>query len=225
MLVPFDTKFFEKRGRIAAESNGTLEDRFRLAFATNLWGADESRSGGGSTLQQTDYIADILPSVLDRFGVRRLLDLPCGDFNWMRGVDLSDVEYIGGDILPELIERNTAMTSGDRRFEVLDLCGSPLPDADLLFCRDCLVHLSFADIARALENIRRADIAYLMTTTFPDEPENVDIVSGDWRPINLELPPFSFPKPEALITERCTEQTGLFADKSLGIWQVNRLAG
>ena len=30
----------------------------------------------------------------------------------------------------------------------------------------------------------------VLTTTFPDEPENVDIVTGDWRPIDLTKPPF-----------------------------------
>jgi hypothetical protein len=103
---------------------------------------------------------------------------------------------------------------------VLDLTSSPLPPADLLLCRDCLVHLSLTDARRALANIRRSDITYLLTTTFPAEPTNVDVVTGDWRPLNLQRPPFGFPEPLELLVEGCTEQQGLFADKSLGLWRV-----
>lgn len=103
---------------------------------------------------------------------------------------------------------------------MLDLTTSPLPAADLLLCRDALVHLSFADIGRALANLRRAAIPWLLTTTFPEEPSNEDIVTGDWRPLNLERAPFHFPPPARLLNEGCTEGDGRFADKSLGLWRV-----
>ncbi|MEO8451290.1 MAG: hypothetical protein ABI647_15960 [Gemmatimonadota bacterium] len=89
-----------------------------------------------------------------------------------------------------------------------------------MLCRDCLVHLSFADVGRALANIRSARITYLLTTTFPEEALNVDIATGDWRPLNLEREPFSFPPPLALLPEGCTEGDGRFQDKSLGLWLV-----
>jgi hypothetical protein len=99
----------------------------------------------------------------------------------------------------------------------------PLPEADLLLCRDCLVHLSFADIGRALSNVLRSGLPYLLTTTFPECEVNEDIVTGDWRPLNLELEPFGFPPPSELLNERCSEAGGLFADKSLGLWQLAEL--
>ena len=92
-----------------------------------------------------------------------------------------------------------------------------------MLCRDCFVHLSFADIARAVENIRANNIEFLLTTTFSAEAANRDIVTGDWRPLNLETLPFSFPPPLELIVEGCTEQDGAFADKSLGLWRVSDL--
>jgi hypothetical protein len=106
---------------------------------------------------------------------------------------------------------------------VLDLTRSPLPPADLLLCRDCLVHLSYTDIAEAIDNVRRSTIEYLLTTTFTAESGFRDIVTGDWRPLNLETPPFSFPRPVELLREQCTEQNGAFADKSLGLWRVRDL--
>jgi hypothetical protein len=86
-----------------------------------------------------------------------------------------------------------------------------------------LVHLSFRDISLAIENIRAAQTTFVLTTTFPEQRDNVDIATGDWRPLNFQAPPFSWPQPLQLLVEGCTEGDGLFADKSLGLWRVNEL--
>jgi hypothetical protein len=59
-----------------------------------------------------------------------------------------------------------------------------------------------------------------LTTTFPGCASNEDIVTGDWRPLNLQLAPFNLPAPDLLINEQCTEGGNLFADKSLGLWRL-----
>ncbi|HEX5634534.1 MAG TPA: class I SAM-dependent methyltransferase, partial [Gemmatimonadales bacterium] len=127
---------------------------------------------------------------------------------------------------PELIaddaRRHAAL---GRDFRVLDLLASPLPAVDLVLCRDCLVHLSFADIARAVANLRRSGSRWLLTTTFPAQDVNEDVVTGDWRPINLQAAPFDWPAPEELLVEQCTEADGRFADKSLGLWRLDALPG
>lgn len=73
---------------------------------------------------------------------------------------------------------------------VADITVNPLPTADLILCRDCLVHLSFAHIDAALANFRASGARWLLTTTFPMIEENVDCEDGDWRALNLTLPPF-----------------------------------
>ena len=78
-------------------------------------------------------------------------------------------------------------------------------------------------LARALDNLRAGDVPYLLTTTFPGCEANEDIATGDWRPLNLERPPFSFPPPLALVDEQCSEGGGQFRDKSLGLWRVDDL--
>jgi hypothetical protein len=143
----------------------------------------------------------------------------------MRLVDLTGISYIGADLLPEVVRPlQAAYTDSTHRFLVLDLTQDRLPGADLILCRDCLVHLSFGDIRMALNNVVQSGVEYLMTTTFPDCEVNEDIVTGDWRPINLERSPFHFPPSSQLINEGCTEGGGLFADKSLGVWRRADLA-
>lgn len=220
-FVPFDPHFFERQEREGRRL--TLRETFRHIFRTGHWRSEEL-SGTGASLSQTAAIAQELPGLLHELGVDVMLDLPCGDFAWMRHLHLPVSKYIGADIVPELVDANQQRYGDERRsFMVLDLTADPLPPAELLFCRDCLVHLSFEDIGKALGNIRRSGIIYLLTTTFPDCAENEDITTGDWRLINLERPPFSFPAPLRLIDEQCTEGSGRYRDKSLGLWRVSDL--
>jgi SAM-dependent methyltransferase len=197
---------------------------FRRIFDLNLWGNCESVSGEGSTLERTAAIRADLPPLLARYGVRSVLDAPCGDFFWMKEVTLDVDSYVGADIVPELITRNIERHSNrQRRFIVCDLVDAELPRADLVFCRDCLVHLSYAETRRALDNFRRSGATWLLTTTFSDRRDNHDIKTGDWRPINLERAPYGFPPAAELINERCDEVDevlGAFADKSLGLWRL-----
>ncbi|MFD9893504.1 class I SAM-dependent methyltransferase [Amycolatopsis sp. NPDC059027] len=205
---------------------GTRE-RFTHIFRNNLWGSDDSVSGQGSELEQTRELRVRLPELLSRFGVRTLLDLPCGDFGWLSGVDLGVERYVGGDIVAELVDRNTERygRDGTREFQVLDLTADPLPKADAVLCRDCLVHLSFDDIRRAVENLKRSGSRYLLTTTFVELTTNTDIPTGDWRPLNLCREPFGFPEPPAVLLEGCTEEDGAYADKALGLWEIGDLPG
>jgi SAM-dependent methyltransferase len=198
-----------------------LQDAFSHIYSSNLWGGDESRSGLGSAADATRVLRAALPEVLRAVGATSLLDAPCGDFSWLSHVDLGEVRYIGADIVPALVERNTELFADDRRrFVHLDLTVDPLPAADVVLCRDCLVHLSFANITRALANIGRSGAGYLLTTTFTGHEVNLDIEDGDWRILNLERPPFSLPAPMALILEECAEGEGAYADKALGLWRI-----
>ncbi len=221
-LVAFDPDHFAKN----ADTDGPPDPltAFRYAYHNNLWRGAEAPAGSGSSIAQTKAVADALPGLCERYHIGSLLDVPCGSSDWMAKVDLPGVRYTGGDIVPEVVDEVTRRHGTDeRRFLVLDLTTSLLPSADLLLCRDCLVHLSFTDIVKAVDNIRRSDIEYVLTTTFTEESEFRDILTGDWRPINLGRPPFSFPPPVEILLEQCTEQNGAFADKALGLWRVREL--
>jgi hypothetical protein len=75
---------------------------FREHYRTTAWGSSESVSGTGSTVDQTTTIRTILPQIIRSYAVSTILDIPCGDFNWMQLVDLP-ARYIGANIVDELI--------------------------------------------------------------------------------------------------------------------------
>lgn len=198
---------------------------FSDIYRNNGWNDSESRSGTGSRMEETSNVRSALPGLLRELEVRTFLDAPCGDLNWMRHVELGAVDYIGIDIVPALIAENERrfanLTSpgGTRyRFQVLDLVTAQVPKADLVLCRDCLVHLSLQDVSKALRNIAASGSRYLLTTTFMDQDANTDIVIGFHR-INLRLPPFSLPEPLILIDEGSSEQV----DKRLGLWDLQAM--
>jgi hypothetical protein len=202
-----------------------LQKKFERIYETNLWSDPESRSGVGSSLDATRVVRAELPKVLRRLEARTLLDVPCGDFTWMARVDLSGIDYTGGDIVSTIVEKNNRLySSSTRRFVDLDLTRDALAAADVLLCRDCLVHLSYANIRAVLTNVARSSVRYLLTTSFPGRNDNYDIADGDWRALDLEAPPFSFPEPVLTIVEECEEEDGTYADKSLVAWRVADLA-
>lgn len=196
------------------------QDIFRDIYHSNLWGNKDSRSGAGSDLTQTAEIRRLLPVLIDDLGVETMLDIPCGDWYWMKEAKLL-VNYTGADIVPELVERNQQLYGNEtRRFVALDLIKDDLPKVDLVLSRDVLVHLSFNDIFSALRNLKKSGSEYLLTTTFTERGTNPDISTGQWRPLNLQKPPFNFPLPLRLINEKCTEGDGSWGDKSLGLWKL-----
>jgi len=171
-------------------------DRFTRYAIHNKWGDEETISGEGSTLKFTENLRKELPELLNKFRVKRFLDAPCGDFNWMRSVDLSNIDYIGGDIVTDIIARNKSLYEKENiRFTEIDIVKDNLPAADIWLCRDCLFHFSEAEIFQTLRNFIRSDIKYLLTTCSPECRENHDIRTGSYRELNLLIEPYSFPEP------------------------------
>jgi hypothetical protein len=204
----------------------TIKDKspaevFNYIYQNNVWGDHESISGSGSNMHQTKQLVALLSEVLKKVEVKRFLDLPCGDFNWMQKVDLTGINYTGGDIVESIVaENNKKFKSVGRNFEVLNIITDQLPPSDLLLCRDCFVHLSNEKVMEALANIKKQNIKYLLTTSFPATKQNKDILTGEWRPLNLELPPYNL-KPIAIFNEGCTENEERdFSDKSLILVQI-----
>ena len=200
-----------------------MQKIFEKIYDVHHWYDEESKSGPGSNLSQTTTVRAILSSLLKELEVKTFLDIPCGDFHWMKELDLSAYDYCGADIVSDIVRNNELMYSNDkRRFIWADITTSKIPKSDFLLCRDCLVHFSYADINKAINNIKNSGSKYLLTTTFPNRP-NEDITTGGWRPVNLEAPPFSFQKPLSLYNENCSEGYGQYKDKSLALWSIDSL--
>ncbi len=194
---------------------------FQDIFKFNRWNDAESVSGVGSSRKYTRNIRKELPRLLRKYGLRSILDVPCGDFAWMRIIPFdAETRYVGGDIVRELVERlQQEFSSPQRRFMHLDVVASELPKADILICRDCFIHLSNADVFAAIRNFARSDIGYLLTTTYRFGRINADIATGQFRAINLEAAPFSLPPP----IETIVDYIYPFLPRRMALWSREQI--
>ena len=170
---------------------------FSEIYVSKAWGSSESSSGTGSELAATENIRIKLPEILSRTGARSFLDAPCGDWNWMQHVKLPTDQYYGFDIVPGVIAENQRRFA--RRgveFAIHDLTKDPLPEVDFVMCRDCLVHLSYADIRAVIANLKRTGATYILVNTYPQTVSNKDQFTGaKYRLLDMTRPPFNFPRP------------------------------
>ena len=215
-------KYFRKREESNLFRNASTEEIFTHIYLANKWGDEESRSGKGSNLAVTESLREALPDMLLQFNINSMLDIPCGDFHWMKEIDLPLTRYQGADIVKPMIEENQVRYGNEKReFLHLDLLRDPLPKVDAIFCRECLVHLSYADIEKALQNIRKSGASYLFTTHFPQRKYNEDIVTGKHHSLNFYLPPFSWPQPELEFVECFAGKRR--GNKCLSVWRIDNL--
>ena len=199
----------------------SLSGRFSAIYQNRVWLNDRAQgslSGLGSELERTRSIRLHLSALLTRLKTKTLLDIGCGDFNWMRELEI-DANYIGVDCVPDLIEQNNATYGSLKRvFFSLDATTEPLPEADTVLCREVLFHLSFKDILAVIRNVRASGAINLIATTNLDTDFNADIWSGDFRILNLNKSPFHFPPPDFSIAD-----DEVSSGRMLGVWKVSRL--
>lgn len=204
-------------------SSSAREDLFGGFYRDNVWGDAQSASGSGSSLEQTERLRAELPALLRRLDVSSLLDVPCGDFAWMRHVDLTGIDYVGADIVDELVERLERQFGGPaRHFRRLDVVSDRLPAVDAVLVRDLFLHLPTRSVRQAVANIRSSGATWLLTSHYPGVTVNGDVRMGSHRFLNLTLPPFGWPHPVHAIDERPTTDEGR-ADKQLAAWRVGAL--
>lgn len=197
------------------------KELFTKYYNQNSWNGKESLSGPGSDYEQTKYLIPELEYLLKSLKIKSMLDIPCGDFNWMRRVNLDEIKYIGGDIVDKMILTNKRKYSSKNiSFSIIDIVNDKLPQVDLIMVRDCFVHLPNKDILKALNNIKDSKSKYLLTTNFMwNSPKaNIDIEVGGWRRINFEKNPFSFPHPQKIIIEGNIQSYD--RDKTMSLWEI-----
>jgi len=199
---------------------------FSYIYENKGWGPGESISGPGSSLEATKFLTRELFFLIQKYKFKSILDIPCGDFNWMKNIDLSGIDYLGADIVDLLIQGNIVKYP-QSKFTVLNVLKDPLPPVDLVICRDCLFHFPTDDVLMALKNIKNSGSKFLLTTSFGWKSwPNIDIAMGEFRRLNLELSPFALPPPYERIIEGNTEferQAGSQADRSMCLWACKDL--
>jgi len=169
------------------------------------------------------------------FAVKRLLDVPCGDFVRMRHFLKARpaLEYVGGDIVRALVDEHSA-NFADRaprwRFLRVDAAEAlPRGPFDVLLMRDAVrqplrgrrrprpqvQHMSPGDILRVLAHVNASAVRYLLVTHYPSQQTNAmrrgaDAARWDTHFPNLCRPPYSLPEPLRSYNDRDQKDLSLF---------------
>lgn len=193
-----------------------LREAFRAIYRERLWGGGDisESSGSGSGNEWTADYVQAISRLIKENGVELVVDLGCGDFRvGAEIVRLTDIQYVGVDIVPEVIEHHRRAHSASRvRFECLDITTDELPPAPLCLVRQVFQHLSNAEIQAALQNLRRTykwiivtehqPSEYRLTNPNIDKPHGPDTRVVEGSGVFLDRPPFDQRVASILCTTR-----------------------
>lgn len=205
-----------QRRCLEKEHTPSLESRFHEVFSNRLWGDEETVSGPGSCRNSQPVLDSLtaLKVIVCEHNIKSMVDIPCGDFNWMHLFlkELPELLYTGIDIVPEIIQQNQAKFP-DVSFLAQDITKTVPVCSDLLFSKDMLNHLCFEDVRRALRNMHASGSRLLLlTNNFGHANLELDYDVTGWagasRHLDITLSPFNFPEP-------------LWRTDYFGLWDLN----
>ena len=174
----------------------TTEAIFTRAYLNNSWGSKESRSGPSASLERTAALRTALPGLFRELEIQSILDCGCGDWNWMRHVDLTGIQYVGCDIVQSLIQSlQETFSAPTVNFQVLNLLQDPPDTADLWLARDLCPLFSSEDVWQFFQKFLESESKYLAITSVETEDPYQDTFTGAWMPRTLLAAPFSMPAP------------------------------
>ncbi len=185
----------------------SLVNAFRAIYRSRDW-KGQSSSGPGSDPVRTEAFRRFLGAFIRTHSVSSVVDIGCGDWASMRLVDWSSIDYLGRDVVPEVIAMNQEKYQRDSiRFEVLDATRAPLPTADLAIIKEVMQHLPLQEVFFILDKLRTFRWAILVNDIAHSQagrwtrlwkrhnflPTNCDISVGGYRLLSLRDPPFNLP--------------------------------
>lgn len=179
----------------------SAKEVFGEIYKRHGWGM-----GSGIGSDSPPYI-DMIIDFLKSSNKKTLVDLGCGDFRV--GSNFIDYcsEYIGVDIVPELIDELKSCYQKDNvRFLCLDIIEDRLPGGDICLVRQVLQHLSNAEIIKILPKLQKYETVFV-TEHHPDVCiiPNKDMVHGsririyDNSGVYLDKPPFNVQNVELVL--------------------------
>ena len=153
-------------------------------------------SGPGSSLAATQQLRKMLPSVFQELNIKTFMDAACGDWLWMQTVNLTGVQYFGGDISNITVQKNRDCFGAENiHFDWFDITCMIPPPVDLILVRDILFHLPHHLILEVFANINSSGARYFATTSFSEGENELRSRAIGFHQLNLYASPFNFPLP------------------------------
>jgi len=166
---------------------------FENIYKNNIWNENSSyipKSGPGSSLEYTKSIRNFLNYFIDKNEIKSVVDLGCGDLNWIKYTKAFMIDYTGIDISESLINEHKNNYPA-KKFYNKDIVKEDIPEADLIIIRDVVFLMKNKDILDLFENIKHK-FKYLLITScnnINNKEEHNNIYH--FSEVNLEIEPFN----------------------------------
>ena len=202
---------------------------FQSIYKSNHWRdynkprINESVSGIGSDLKKDSTLVNDFKNFISEFKVKKILDLGCGDFNWMKFIVLNNnnvSNYLGLDIVDKIISlNNLKYKNSEVSFETSDILLEDLPKFyDLVIIRDLFIHLKNNEILKIIDKINNSSIKFLAVTSYHTTEVNINADKfGHHRYINMKLDPFYLDRPFKIFDDNENQ----LKQRKLYIYKVN----
>jgi len=153
-----------------------VEQVFTEIYKDKKWGinfANMGSSGPGSDLSNVREYMEFLQVFINLNKIQSIMDVGCGDFQFMRHMDLRKVKYTGVDCVKSVVKFNNKEFGSDNiSFKYKDLSRHTFDYADLYILKDVLQHLSNEMIYNFLDYITESKLAkYIIITNCMDQVE------------------------------------------------------
>lgn len=195
-----------------------VEEIFSDIYKNNTWGGTPGTfySGTGTSNPNTSIYIEKVIAFIHGHNIKSILDIGCGDFKVMSKVlEKVDVNYIGGDVVVDLIEHHQKKSSTENtKFIMLNAIDDDLPTADLVTIRQVLQHLSNDQIEKILSKLSKFKYVLISEHMLLGDPivPNIDKIPGPHirtrvhSHVDIEAPPFDLKNAKILFEYREDEK-------------------
>jgi ubiquinone/menaquinone biosynthesis C-methylase UbiE len=175
----------------------SIKNMFEETYFHDKWGLGESKSGIGSSLDYTINFRREFIKIIKEYNLKKIIDLSCGDWNWMKTIKDSLPSYIGVDVVEPLIKDNLEKYGNEN---ISFVCNDMLSELekygdsnfDLVVCRHTFEHLEMNYIIKVLNQIKKISKYALITSSKEIDKENFDFMmdGSSGRMIDLSKQPY-----------------------------------
>lgn len=162
---------------------------------------EESLCGGGSWKAQAGDARVFIQEKINEHKYETILDLGCGDWNWMQEIDFQGANYLGVDADAEMIYNNSVKYAFNGiAFKYADIFSMDIPEVDLVICRDVLFHVRLELGLSLINKLKERSRLHFISTSFNQTGKNQDprpyckIEDWGFYRINLLEDPFNLKK-------------------------------
>lgn len=168
----------------------------------------------------TEYFLDML---FDDLNIKTFVDVGCSDVIWQSKLKWGKVDYLGLDIVKDIVEDNTKKHP-HMSFKHSNLIEDPCPKADMICVRNVFLHNSIDSCKKILKNIKESGSKYLLASTDFTLDKNLDTVCIWATRRNLDIEPFNLSHPIAYFPEILPSVKKPKAPNNyLGLYYIDRI--